>query len=657
MSSAAPGARTGLAQTPSVADVGLTERPGWRAFPSLPVALSLALLAFVVFPPVRDNPRLVWTFAGVSSATLAWGLLLWARARRTGRHFGIEYAPYKSHYVQACVQLGILAFWGWHAPAVPAAAPLILAQVLFLYILEGLITWSRGRTWRLGYGPLPIIFSTNLLLWFKDDWFFLQFLMIAVGVVGKQFITWQRDGRRTHIFNPSAFGQAALAAGLIATGTTNDLTWGREIASTFEVPHMLIVIFLGGLIVQSLFHVTLMTVAAAAALCAINLVYTQATGVYYFVNVSIAAPIFLGIHLLITDPATSPRTNLGRAVFGVLYALGYAALFRLLDLANVPTFWDKLLPVPILNLCVPLIDRAARSGVGGALNRAWEAALKPPALNLVHMGCWGALFLTLVGTGFVEGPHPGNSIPFWKQAHADAKPFAGNSLVMAAGALAEGSRVAGAFNELGLICAEGRIVPQNRAAAARYFERACELGSLEGCANVAIQYLFLFERRSDDTVSRALERLEQECERAPDWGACYLVGAAYETGRGRPKDPGRAIALYERCGPQNLYAVKGLARIALSGGGGEFNPAAIAPVLLRAARVGDAESCWYLAHMHRAGLGVQPDERRARALLNRACALGLDEACGLAERNDLPPFSRPRMLVPGWSTAYPPPAE
>ena len=49
---------------------------------------------------------------------------------------------------------------------------------------------------------------------------------------------------------------------LIATGMTSELTWGERIAATFDAPRMLIVIFVGGLLVQSLFHVTLMTLAA-----------------------------------------------------------------------------------------------------------------------------------------------------------------------------------------------------------------------------------------------------------------------------------------------------------------------------------------------------------------------------------------------------------
>ena len=47
--------------------------------------------------------------------------------------------------------------------------------------------------------------SMNLFLWFRDDWFYLQFVMVAIIVFGKEFLRWKRDGHVTHIFNPSAF--------------------------------------------------------------------------------------------------------------------------------------------------------------------------------------------------------------------------------------------------------------------------------------------------------------------------------------------------------------------------------------------------------------------------------------------------------------------
>jgi hypothetical protein len=62
-----------------------------------------------------------------------------------------------------------------------------------------LVCWSRRDKWILGFGPIPIILSTNLFLWFKDDWFFLQFAMISIGVVAKEYVQWNREGRHARL--------------------------------------------------------------------------------------------------------------------------------------------------------------------------------------------------------------------------------------------------------------------------------------------------------------------------------------------------------------------------------------------------------------------------------------------------------------------------
>ena len=107
-----------------------------------------------------------------------------------------------------------------------------------------LLAWSRRDTYTLGFGPFPIIFSTNLFLWFKADWFYLQFLMIAVGFTAKECIRWNKEGRRTHVFNPSSFSLTVFSLALLATGAT-DITWGQDIAITqFYPPHMYLFLFL-----------------------------------------------------------------------------------------------------------------------------------------------------------------------------------------------------------------------------------------------------------------------------------------------------------------------------------------------------------------------------------------------------------------------------
>jgi TPR repeat protein len=321
----------------------------------------------------------------------------------------------------------------------------------------------------------------------------------------------------------------------------------------------------------------------------------------------------------------------------------------------VPLFWDKLLPVPILNLCVPMIDRVVQSGFVGKLNRAWETCLPRPRLNLIHMACWGAFFGTMVFTGYIEAPHPGNSVAFWKKAFLEGRHYAGENLAKIAYTDAVSGHSGDAYNELGLIYQSGSVpaVKQSDVKAAEAFGNACKHGSIHGCANVAIQFLFLRQHLSDEDVARALDALEADCANEPDWGTCYLVGAAYETGRGRPMNLEYAIDYYERCGFNNVYACKGIARIVLSGKGQPYDLRNVIPTLAWESEKGDAESCWYIAHMYHQGNGLRQDDAKARAFLERACGVGLTQACEAMKQAEFPLFKNPIMVVPGWSSAMP----
>ncbi len=113
--------------------------------------------------------------------------------------------------------------------------------------------------------------------------------------------------------------------------------------------------------------------------------------------------MFLGLHLLVTDPSTSPRTPLGKTVFGVLYGLGVFGLYALLEALGAPTFYDKLLCVPLLNLSVQRIDRVVHAVGDSPVVSRWRSdwtpmnrsgcrrALQPehPVLA-IHMGGSGA---------------------------------------------------------------------------------------------------------------------------------------------------------------------------------------------------------------------------------------------------------------------------
>src|SRR5262249_5139878 len=153
--------------------------------------------------------------------------------------------------------------------------------------------------------------STNLFLWFKQDWFFLQFAMIAFGFAVKEFIRWNKDGRQAHIFNPSSFALTIFSLALLLTGAS-DITWGRDIAVTqFYPPHMYVFLFLVALPGQFLFGVTTMTMSAVVATYLFGLAYYGVTGTYFFFDSYIPIAVFLGMHLLFTDPSTAPRSELG----------------------------------------------------------------------------------------------------------------------------------------------------------------------------------------------------------------------------------------------------------------------------------------------------------------------------------------------------------
>ncbi len=384
-----------------------------------------ALIGFGFLDVVGYDPAFQWSFFAPGAALIAWSTLLFGTAQRRGRTFTLQVSLRKQHYIQACAQLAVFVYWGWYWRTVYDSAFLIAAQVVFAYAFTMLLDWSRRDSYTLGFGPFPVIFSINLFLWFGDQWFYLQFLLVALGFLAKEFIRWDRDGRRVHVFNPSSFPLAVFSLGLILTGTS-DLTWGQDIAiSQFYPPQIYLVLFLVALPGQYLFGVASMTMSAVAASYLFGLLYFASTGVYFFYDSYIPIAVFLGMHLLFTDPSTAPRTELGRVCFGVLYGLGTAVLYVVLGRAGVPSFYDKLLLVPVLNLSIQLLDHVARSRWLGGFDRAVLARWREPRQrNLAWMTLWAGLFLVMSTTQGVGDRHPGQWVPFWQQACADGKPYA-----------------------------------------------------------------------------------------------------------------------------------------------------------------------------------------------------------------------------------------
>lgn len=366
---------------------------------------------------VAGHAQTTWAFWGAAVTLAVWNAALFLQARSRGRRLELTVVLRAQHYLQATVQCSVFLYWGWYFDEVYKAAPLMLAQLCFAYAFDLLLAWSRRDAYTLGFGPFPVIFSINLFLWFKPDWFYLQFVMVAVGFLAKEFIRWQKDGRSAHIFNPSSFPLGLFSLGLLLTGNTA-MTWGQEIANTFErPPYIRLWIFLIGLPGQYLFGVTAMTLSAVATVFLFGFGHQLVFGTPFFVDAYVPAAVFLGMHLLFTDPSTSPRTELGRVLFGVTYGLCVVALFSLLGALGVPTFYDKLMAVPLMNLAIRRIDRLAQSPALAWLDPSrLGRALAPRRRHLAYIAVWALVFFAMSDPLYLHRPR--RWVPFWQEACA-----------------------------------------------------------------------------------------------------------------------------------------------------------------------------------------------------------------------------------------------
>ena len=466
------------ARTPAAAPAAGTRISAARAF-LLNACFVTGLLVLSQLSLLQERPVVRASVVAAALFLLAWSGLLFGVLRRRQK-VSLEIVLRRQHYLQACQQGAVILFWGYYWREVYHAAPLIAAQLLFAYGFDSLLSWTHRRKFVLGFSAFPVIFSITLFLWFKDDWFYLQFAMVALGFVAKEFLRWTRDDVNTHIFNPSSFPLAVASALLLLTNASGT-TWGFEVATTqFYPPQMYLAIFLCALPGQYLFGVTTMTMSAVVTTFVFSAIYYAATGIYFFSDSHVPIAVFLGMHLLFTDPATSPRTELGRIVYGVLYGLTTVLAYDWLLRAGMPGFYDKLLPVPLLNLSTRLIDRAARSPLLQRIDpSAWGRALVPRRRHLAYISAWAVAFGAMSASGYLGDQHPGQWLPFWQKAcAADRRSACVDLYFLEDGYCEDGS--GWACNELGMLLA-GRYANPRRAAVS--FEHACRLGFSAGCDN------------------------------------------------------------------------------------------------------------------------------------------------------------------------------
>ncbi len=347
---------------------------------------ALAGLALMLADQERQIPA--WSIFGALGLLGTWQVIVYLMQWPSGRAFRVEPFFQSTHCVQGFLQAAIFVYLALYWGEIWTYTPLIIAQAIVGYLCDMLLSWSRGRTARMGLGIAPIILSTNLFLWFKEEYFYLQLLMVALAFFAKEFLARDSGGRRRHIFNPSAFPLAVVSAVLLATETF-DMTRGADIVAAFEVaPNFYEVIFLLGLVTQALYRTTPVSLGTVLSLYLLF----QASQLAFGGPVSespIHVHVFLGLTFLVTDPATSPKTPLGRFLFGAAYGLGVFVTYLLLRTLRQPAYFDKLLIVPLLNFIVPQFNR-----ISDAIEKRLPQALARVSTGLVRFS-WVAAYCVL----------------------------------------------------------------------------------------------------------------------------------------------------------------------------------------------------------------------------------------------------------------------
>jgi hypothetical protein len=570
----------------------------------LPLASIVALASFTWLSRIRSSNALLLSFVGVSVVLLVWWAVLKVRAR--GRALRVDFVVRPEHYMQLFAQLAIYVYWSFYWDPIRDAAWLIAAQIVFAYALDMLLTWSRRETYTLTFVPFPIVFSINLFLRFRDDYFAWQFVLVAVAFLAKELIRWQKEGRRVHIFNPSSFALAIFSIVLLLTGTTK-ITWGEEIATLlFLPPRIYLFLFLISLPAQFRFGITTMSLSAIVTTYLIGLAYFGLTGTYFFVDSYIPVAVFLGMLLLVTDPATAPRTELGRVIFGALYGASTVVLYWVLGALGAPTFYDKLLQIPLLNLSIQMLDRFARSPQMAWLDPARIGAnLKPVRRRLAYTSLWVVIFSGMSFARSIGDHHPGHNLKFWQQACDQNKH---NACRVETGVLNRYCNDGSAWscNELGLLRFQRR--GGSPAQAKDAFTQACRLGFTTGCSNAS-------------RVGHA--------EGAPASGPPALVDFEFVLQEGKGPLPDRTPfeLLTRACNQDWSVGCHYLGELYLEGSGTPLNKTMAASIFGKACAGGVAGACSDLGYMYKVGDGIDRDQNQALAYLKKACDLGMAKAC------------------------------
>ena len=254
--------------------------------------------------------------------------------------------------IQLCMHLCIFIFWGTYSSAVANHFPLILHQIAYVYLFYFTSCMIFKKSFVLSLALIPMIFSINLFMWFYNDYFLFQYLLISLAILAKMFLTRNVNGKRSHIFNPSAIVLMVVTIAVLAM-PNKDLVYGPQIGSMWlGLPFFDGLIFTLACITLWTPNRYLISIGAIGIIILGDWYAETYLGMRLFAELA-RGSVLLGCTLLITDPATSPNNKYGQFLFGISYGLSISVAFTLFGALGWNTYYDKLFFVCLLNFFSP----------------------------------------------------------------------------------------------------------------------------------------------------------------------------------------------------------------------------------------------------------------------------------------------------------------
>jgi hypothetical protein len=291
-----------------------------------------------------------------------------------------------THVLPACLQATLFTYWSLYWPEVFEHVPILGVQLGFAYAFDLLLAWTLRRPYSIGFGPVPVVLSANLFVWFQPGNVLFYAVMIALALSSKTFI--RVNGR--HIFNPSVFGITVIA--LLCILLPHVFQY-RDISHDFDRPPDMALVIIGlSLIPQIRLRTAPVSVGVVCSMVGTMLIVFMLTG-YRGGPSPWWPPWLLAVTLLAPDPATIPSATLSRLFFGLFLGVAFYVLSRALLFSVGTDFFSKVIPIPIANLLVPSFER-----IGARVSSRWPN-LDRDIGNRAYVAAWVTMSVLMLIVG------------------------------------------------------------------------------------------------------------------------------------------------------------------------------------------------------------------------------------------------------------------